>query len=170
MKKFLTCLALLTSSGFIHAQDVVFHHELTVSIYPGTAQLEVNDTITFPESVDFSDLTFSLHEGFSPKSLTDGVTIEQTVAETDAAVDKLTYAVGMLTDLHAKNPLPSKGARSNEGNEDEGLTADVIVTNRTRDYMAKNNCSFSVAQDMVLRQDPELASEYISFNGTKGDS
>ena len=77
MKKILTCLALLVSSSAVHAQDLVFHHELTASIDPATAQLKVSDSITFPESTNLSDLTFSLHEGLSPKSLTDGVSIEK---------------------------------------------------------------------------------------------
>ena len=94
MKKFLTCLVLLASSSFIHAQDVVYHHELTVSIDPATAQLEVSDTITFPEPADLSGLTFSLHEGLSPQSLTDGVTIEQTTdasGATDRGMDQEDY-------------------------------------------------------------------------------
>ena len=94
MKKFLICLSLLASSSFIHAQDVVFHHDLTVRIDPATAQLEVSDTITFPDSADISELTFSLHEGLSPRSLTDGVNIEQTIAEavsTDKGMDQEDY-------------------------------------------------------------------------------
>ena len=73
MKTFLTSLALLTVSGIVLAQDVVFHHEMTVNIDPATAQLGVKDTITIPGSAELSGLTFSLHENLTPKSLTDGV-------------------------------------------------------------------------------------------------
>ena len=102
MKKFLTCLVLLASSSFIHAQDVVIHHELTVSIDPATAQLEVSDTITFPESAVMSDLAFSLHEGLSPQSLTNGISIEQTTDEglaTDKGMDQEDYA-SVINSIH----------------------------------------------------------------------
>jgi aminopeptidase N len=85
MRKLLASLALLTLSSNMYAQDVVFHHELTVSLDPATSKLVVNDTITIPESADLSSLTFSLHDGLSPQSLTDGVTIEQSSDETGAA-------------------------------------------------------------------------------------
>jgi hypothetical protein len=85
MRKLLSSLALLVLSNSICAQDVVFHHELKVSLNPATSQLLVNDTITIPESADLSSLTFSLHEGLSPQSLTDGITIEQTQNETGTA-------------------------------------------------------------------------------------
>ena len=84
MRNFLTSLALVVLSGSLYAQDVVFHHELTVAVDPATAKLEVKDTISFPESTDLSGLTFSLHENLSPKSLTDGVSIEQFVDEAGA--------------------------------------------------------------------------------------
>ncbi len=111
MKKFLTCLVLLASSSSIHAQDVVFHHELTVNIDPATSQLEVNDTITFPESADVSGLTFSLHEGLSPQSLTDGVSIEQTTDEagaTDKGMDQEDYT-SVINSSHYRI-LTHKGA------------------------------------------------------------
>jgi len=85
MRKFLTSLVLLTLSCSIHAQDVVFHHELTVSIDPATSHLEVTDIITIPESARSSDMRFSLHEGLSPKSLTDGISIEETSIDSGAA-------------------------------------------------------------------------------------
>ncbi len=62
MKNFLISLTLLTFSSIIYAQDVVFHHQLTVKINPATSLLEVTDTITIPESEDSTGLTFSLHE------------------------------------------------------------------------------------------------------------
>ena len=95
MRKSLTMLVLVDFSNIVFAQDVVFHHELTVSIEPATAKLEVNDTIKIPESADLSALSFSLHENLSPQSLTDGVSIEQTVDETgseDKGMDQEDYS------------------------------------------------------------------------------
>ena len=85
MKTFLTSLALLAVSGVVLAQDVVFHHEMTVSVDPATSQLGVKDTITIPGSTELSGLTFSLHENLTPKSLTDGVSIEMTIDEAGSA-------------------------------------------------------------------------------------
>ncbi len=85
MRKPLISLALLTLSCSIYAQVPVFHHELTASIEPATSQLKVTDTITFPESAALSDLVFSLHEGLSPQSLTDGISIEETPDKYGAA-------------------------------------------------------------------------------------
>ena len=95
MRKFLTSLALLALSSLTHAQDVVFHHELSISINPAASQLVANDTITIPESADLSGLTFSLHEGLSPQSLTEGISIEQTIVEagsTDKGMDQEDYS------------------------------------------------------------------------------
>ena len=61
MRKLLSSLAVLVLSNSIYAQDVVFHHELKVSLNPATSQLVANDTITIPGSADLSGLTFSLH-------------------------------------------------------------------------------------------------------------
>jgi len=84
MRKSLTILVLAALSNVVFAQDVIFHHELTVSIDPDTAKLEVKDTIKIPESADLSALSFSLHENLSPQSLTDGVRIEQTIDEAES--------------------------------------------------------------------------------------
>jgi hypothetical protein len=100
MTKFLTSLALIALSGMAHAQDVVFHHELTVSVNPDTAQLEVTDIITVPASVKLSGLTFSLHEGLSPYSLSDGVSIEQISDEAgpaDKGMDQEDYSTEIQT-------------------------------------------------------------------------
>lgn len=95
MRKLLSSLAVLVLSNSIFAQDVVFHHELEVSLNPATSQLVVNDTITIPESADLSSLTFSLHDGLSPQSLTKGITIEQTknaTSTTDKGMDQEDYS------------------------------------------------------------------------------
>ena len=95
MRKSLTMLVLLFLSNIVFAQDVVFHHELTVNIDPATAKLEVTDTIKIPESTDLSTLGFSLHENLSPQSLTDGVSIEQTIDEAgfeDKGMDQEDYS------------------------------------------------------------------------------
>ena len=84
MRKSLTILVLIALSNLVFAQDIIFHHELTVSIDPATAKLEVNDTIRIPESADLSALSFSLHENLSPQSLTDGVSIEQAIDEAES--------------------------------------------------------------------------------------
>ncbi len=74
-------LVLLLSGAMAHAQDVVFHHQMTVSIDPATAQLDVEDTISLPDTLDFANLTFSLHEGLAPRSAAAGVRIEEAGAE-----------------------------------------------------------------------------------------
>jgi len=117
MRKFLASLALLTLSCGAYAQDVVIHHELTVSLDPATAQLEVIDTVTIPESAELSGLAFSLHEGLSPQSLTDGVTIEQTTDEAGAAdkgMDQEDYST-VLRSSHYR-------IRTEDGSRPESLT------------------------------------------------
>ena len=87
MKTGLLSVALFFSAFSVHAQDTVVHHELTVRIGPSTAQLDVTDTISIPEGMSVKGLTFSLHEGLSPKSLTAGVSVEP-IGEQAAVADK----------------------------------------------------------------------------------
>jgi len=89
MRKTLICLMLLLAGSTLHADDsglgVVFHHDLTVTVDPATSELAVEDTVTVPDEMGLDGLTFSLHEGLSPKSLTTGVTIEEGDAAPRAA-------------------------------------------------------------------------------------
>ena len=87
MKTGLLSAALFFSAFSVHAQGVVVHHELTVRIGPSTAQLDVSDTISIPDSMSFEELTFSLHEGLSPTSLTAGVSVAP-IGGQAAAADK----------------------------------------------------------------------------------
>jgi len=50
------------------------HHDLRISLFPGTGRLKAVDTITLPPG-SASELRFSLHPGLRPRSLTDGVRI-----------------------------------------------------------------------------------------------
>ena len=81
MRKSLSMLVFVSLCNIALAQEVTFHHELTVNIDPATAKLDVEDKIRVPESADLSSLTFSLHENLTPQSLTDGVTLEKTADE-----------------------------------------------------------------------------------------
>ena len=87
MRKTLISMVLFFSGVVAHAQDGVFHHELTVRVDPATAQLDVEDTISVPGTINLPGLTFSLHEGLSPQSVTEGVSIEEVGAEA-TALDK----------------------------------------------------------------------------------
>ncbi|MCW8925189.1 MAG: M28 family peptidase, partial [Xanthomonadales bacterium] len=87
MRNPLITLALFVMCNSVFAQDVIFHHDLAVTIDPASSQLEAKDTITLPDPADLAGLSFSLHGNLSVKSLTDGVTLQETVAE-GAAEDK----------------------------------------------------------------------------------
>src|SRR5690625_6283841 len=62
MKNFLVSLALVAIFGVAGAQDVVYQHELEVSIDQETSRLEVKDKITVTESRTTSELEITLHK------------------------------------------------------------------------------------------------------------
>jgi len=104
MKSFLTYLALLCIATASHAAndglETLIHHQLTVLVDPGRSTLEVTDTVTVPEASSLSGLTFNLHEGLAPRSLTDGVTIEvseRNSSAVDTGVDREDYAGEVAT-------------------------------------------------------------------------
>jgi hypothetical protein len=87
MKAALVTIALLSYGVVADAQDIVYRHDLTVRIDPATAHIEVTDTITLPDTARLEGLTFSLHEGLSPRSGSKGVRIEE-AGEEPAAADR----------------------------------------------------------------------------------
>ncbi len=85
MRNSLAILVLIALFNTAFAQDVIFHHDLSVTVDPASGKLEAEDTIRLPASTELSGLTFSLHGNLSVKSMTDGVSIEETVIEGEAA-------------------------------------------------------------------------------------
>jgi aminopeptidase N len=118
MRKTLVCLALVLACTPLHADDnglgVIFHHDLAVTVDPSTSQLDVENTVTVPDSMALDGLTFSLHEGLSPQSLTDGVTIQETEEKAEAAdrgMDHEDYSSEVNTTryrIRVKNGLDAK--------------------------------------------------------------
>ena len=87
MRNSLVTLVLVTLFNTAFAQDVIFHHDLSVTVDPSSGQLDVQNTITPPAPSELGGLTFSLHGNLSVKSLTDDVSLEEIVEE-GAAEDK----------------------------------------------------------------------------------
>jgi aminopeptidase N len=83
----LISIALLLCSVAARAQDLVVHHELDVRVDPATSRVDVTDTISIPVTMQLEDLAFSLHEGLSPQSVTEGTSIEE-AGGTGSAADK----------------------------------------------------------------------------------
>jgi hypothetical protein len=85
--------------------NLALHHDLQVSLDPGTRQLRVTDRITFPSrdnpskpiAPDHDRLRFLLHRGLNPQSLTEGVTLKATgsVPDTSSLTE---YQVSMPED------------------------------------------------------------------------
>jgi len=94
MKNFLVSLVLVAFFSVAGAQDVVYHHDLEVSIDPETSRLEVTDTIAVPGSRSSSEMEFTLHEDLVPEILNAGARIEQVGKATGApnrGMDKEDY-------------------------------------------------------------------------------
>jgi hypothetical protein len=83
----LISIALLLCSVAARAQDLVVHHELDVRVDPATSRVDVTDTISIPVTMQLEDLAFSLHEGLSPQSVTEGTSIAE-AGGTGSAADK----------------------------------------------------------------------------------
>lgn len=74
---YLILLLLLSLSTISYAQENI-HHEMKIVLYPEKHRIEVEDKITFPETLlpnSESTVHFILHSGLRPKSLTKGVKI-----------------------------------------------------------------------------------------------
>jgi hypothetical protein len=95
MKKILPIIVLIIISFPALAQDIVFHHEITISVDLGGRRIIKKDTITSPAATDWSKLTFTLHDGLSPKSKSKGISIEvspEQAAQTDKGMDQENYS------------------------------------------------------------------------------
>ena len=85
MRTFLICLALFAITPAIFAQDTVFHHDLSVSLDPASGQLEVSDTITLPEAMEWAADKLGLDPKKRPTKFSN-LTIAQ-LAELAAEID-----------------------------------------------------------------------------------
>src|SRR5690625_1177052 len=97
MKNFLVSLVLVAFFGVAGAQDVVYHHDLEVSIDPETSRLEVTDTIAVPGSRSSSEMEFTLHEDLVPEILNAGARIEDRKStRLNSSHVAISYAVSCL--------------------------------------------------------------------------
>jgi hypothetical protein len=171
MRKFLIYLALFAISPVVFAQDTVFHHELSVSLDPASHQLEVSDTITLPELKEWADLEFSLHEGLSPQSQTDGLSIEKIPDSTDLAdkgMDQEDYS-GVI-----RNSLYRIVADAGVKPESLTLTFSGVINHPVKQANEEYARGFSQSPGLIDPQGvylsgstnwiPSFGEEYVTYN------
>src|ERR1035437_7513435 len=128
----------------IHAETTI-HHALKAQLTPSAHRIDAEDTITLPDTLQ-APLGFSLHDGLSPTSPTNGVTISAVSSSQDEGITitryelKLAQGIQTFTINYAGeiyHPLPTSGFEYDRGiNETPGLIGDegIYLTNSSAWY------------------------------------
>jgi hypothetical protein len=87
--------------------------------------------------------------------------------EDDATIGNMKFSIDVLEKGAPKIEDDQQGR--NDNTHESGLSPDELVAQRTHEYMRTQNVNFSTAMKSVLASDKELARDYQSMNGLKGE-